>query len=75
MSVCVRERRRVCVCDDPVVEVKPATKKNGRAKRGERERFLRTGLLIMSTNKVKKVKMATKSCPECDQQVRLTLLL
>lgn len=24
----------------------------------------------MSTNKTKKVKMATKSCPECDQQVR-----
>uniref|UniRef100_A0A3B1K749 Chromosome 16 open reading frame 87 n=1 Tax=Astyanax mexicanus TaxID=7994 RepID=A0A3B1K749_ASTMX len=23
----------------------------------------------MSTNKVKKVKMATKSCPECDQQI------
>lgn len=23
----------------------------------------------MSANKVKKVKMATKSCPECDQQV------
>lgn len=27
----------------------------------------------MSTNKVKKVKMATKSCPECDQQVRCCL--
>jgi hypothetical protein len=24
----------------------------------------------MSVNKAKKVKMATKSCPECDQQVR-----
>nr|XP_061795937.1 UPF0547 protein C16orf87 homolog isoform X2 [Nerophis lumbriciformis] len=23
----------------------------------------------MSTNKTKKVKMATKSCPECDQQI------
>ncbi|TNM90492.1 hypothetical protein fugu_002781 [Takifugu bimaculatus] len=27
----------------------------------------------MSTNKTKKVKMATKSCPECDQQVRKVL--
>lgn len=27
----------------------------------------------MSTNKTKKVKMATKSCPECDQQVRYYL--
>lgn len=26
--------------------------------------------LTMSGNKTKKVKMATKSCPECDQQVR-----
>lgn len=28
------------------------------------------GKPTMSTNKTKKVKMATKSCPECDQQVR-----
>lgn len=27
--------------------------------------------VAMSTNKTKKVKMATKSCPECDQQVSL----
>lgn len=32
--------------------------------------LLKIVVINMSTNKVKKVKMATKSCPECDQQVR-----
>ncbi|KTG01692.1 hypothetical protein cypCar_00008607 [Cyprinus carpio] len=31
--------------------------------------FLQPVVINMSTNKVKKVKMATKSCPECDQQI------
>lgn len=30
---------------------------------------MRLLVINMSTNKVKKVKMATKSCPECDQQI------
>ncbi len=35
--------------------------------------LLKIAVLKMSTIKVKKVKMATKSCPECDQQVRFCL--
>ncbi|XP_016135545.1 UPF0547 protein C16orf87 homolog [Sinocyclocheilus grahami] len=31
--------------------------------------LLKPVVINMSTNKVKKVKMATKSCPECDQQI------
>ena len=28
----------------------------------------------MSANKTKKVKMATKSCPDCDQQVSINVI-
>lgn len=40
-----------------------------RAREADADRANICRKVAMSTNKTKKVKMATKSCPECDQQV------